>query len=36
MSAPIRLKDHEVDTRLIRGRLLVGAVAVILLTLLLV
>ena len=36
MPAPIRLKDHEVDTRLIRGRLLVGAVAVILLTLLLV
>lgn len=36
MPAPIRLKDHEVDARLIRGRLLVGAVAVILLTLLLV
>lgn len=36
MPAPIRLKDHEVDARLIRGRLLVGAVAIILLTLLLV
>lgn len=36
MPAPIRLKDHEVDTRLIRGRLIVGAVAVIILTMLLV
>lgn len=36
MPAPIRLKDHEVDTRLIRGRLIVGAVVVIILTMLLV
>ena len=36
MPPPIRLKDHEVDTRLIRGRLIVGAVAVIILTMLLV
>lgn len=36
MPPPIRLKDHEVDTRLIRGRLIVGAVVVIILTMLLV
>ena len=36
MPAPIWLKDHEVDTRLIRGRLIVGAVVVIILTMLLV
>ncbi len=35
MPPPIRLKDHEVDARLIRGRLLFGGLAIIILTMLL-
>ena len=31
MSQPIRLKDHEKDARLVRSRVVVGAVAVVLL-----
>jgi penicillin-binding protein 2 len=31
MSQPIRLKDHEKDARLVRSRVVVGAVAVIVL-----
>lgn len=31
MSQPIRLKDHEKDARLVRGRVVVGAVAVVVL-----
>lgn len=31
MSQPIRLKDHEKDARLVRGRVVFGAVAVVLL-----
>src|SRR5690606_19755807 len=36
MPQPIRLKDHERDARLVRRRVFVGAVAVLLLTMLLV
>lgn len=32
MPQPIRLKDHEKDARLVRRRVVVGAVAVLLLT----
>lgn len=35
MPPPIRLKDHEVDARLIRGRLLFGGLVIIVLTVLL-
>ena len=31
MSQPIRLKDHEKDARLVRNRVVVGAVAIMLL-----
>lgn len=31
MSQPIRLKDHEKDARLVRKRVVVGAVAIMLL-----
>ena len=36
MSQPIRLKDHEKDARLVRGRVVVGAVAVVVLVCVLV
>ena len=36
MPQPIHLKDHEKDARLVRRRVIVGAVAVVLLTLVLV
>ncbi|MBM7061396.1 penicillin-binding protein 2 [Pseudomonas sp. UL073] len=36
MPQPIRLKDHEKDARLVRARVIVGAVAVLLLTLVLI
>jgi Cell division protein FtsI/penicillin-binding protein 2 len=29
MSQPIRLKDHEKDSRLVRGRVVVGAIVVV-------
>ena len=31
MSQPIRLKDHEKDARLVRGRVVVGAIVVVVL-----
>ncbi len=31
MSQPIRIKDHEKDARLVRGRVVFGAIAVVLL-----